>query len=65
MRGLIEGTYAMGVGGLVGARLAWLLSGMASTAAVKQRFPGIPLVRADFVLLGLVLLWSYLIYAAW
>jgi hypothetical protein len=63
--GLIEGAYAMCVGGLLGARLAWLACGAISFAVRKQRIPGSHLVRADVVVLAMALLWIYLIYASW
>ena len=55
----------MCVGGLVGARLAWLASGAISAAVWKRHITGSRLVRLDFVLLGMVVLWLYLIYASW
>ena len=65
IRGLIEGAYAICVGGLVAARLGWLVCGAISIATLKHPTPGGRLVRLDFVLLGMVVLWLYLIYASW
>jgi hypothetical protein len=65
IRALLEGSYAVGVGTLLGARLVWLCFGAARRAARTRVGPGSRVAKLDLALLGMVFVWLYLIYASW
>jgi hypothetical protein len=64
-QGLIEGVYAMCAGAFVGARVAWLGGGLVSRLTWRRSVVGGHLVWGDVVVLGILVLWMYLIWATW
>lgn len=65
MRGLIEGAYAMFAGMVVGGRLAWLAGGLLNRLTGGQAIPGDRPEKIDAGIVGVLLVWVYLIWASW
>lgn len=65
IREIVERLIALWAGGFVGLRLGWLLASLLSVWVWKKSVPlGRP-GRVDLLLLPLLLLWGYLVYASW
>jgi hypothetical protein len=65
VRGLIEGAYAMAAGALVGARTAWLACGLVNRVRGGKRFLADHAGMLDLLVLGVFLVWMYLVRVSW
>ena len=65
VQGLIEGVIAMCSGALVFGRGAWLAGGVINRVTGGKPTFGDRLMSGDLIVLGVGLLWAYLIWVSW
>ena len=64
-RGLVEGLFAMGAGALVVSRGVWLLVGLITRMGWSRKVVGAQLGVGDVMLLPILAVWLYLVWASW
>jgi hypothetical protein len=65
MRGLIEGAFAMCAGAVVAGRGAWLVASLINRVTGGKPMSGERVARTDAPIIGVLLLWVYVIWASW